>query len=90
MEKGPWFIVPSDGLEKPGIEPAIPGLQRECHNHCTTEASFANLYLFKSSEHIYEKGDGPYCGFGYLSLFSDTLGNTEPKKITVILHFSTA
>ena len=28
---------------------------------------------FKSSEHINEKGDGPYRGFGYLSLFSDPL-----------------
>ena len=26
---GPWFIVQSDGLEKPGIEPATPGLQGE-------------------------------------------------------------
>ena len=29
------------------------------------------LRSFKSSEHINEKGDGPYRGFGYLSLFSD-------------------
>ena len=28
-ETGPRFIVPSDGLEKPGIEPATPGLQGE-------------------------------------------------------------
>ena len=27
METGPRFRVPSDGLEKPGIEPPIPGLQ---------------------------------------------------------------
>ena len=26
---GPRFIVLSDGLEKPGIEPATPGLQGE-------------------------------------------------------------
>ena len=39
METGPRFIVPSDGLEKPGIEPATPGLQGEGHSHCTTEAS---------------------------------------------------
>ena len=26
---------------------------------------------FKSSEHINKKGDGPYRGFVYLSLFSD-------------------
>ena len=39
METGPRFIVPSDGLEKPGIEPAPPGLQGEIHNHGTTEAS---------------------------------------------------
>ena len=29
METGPRFIVPSDGLEKPGIEPTNPGLQGE-------------------------------------------------------------
>ena len=29
METGPQFIVPSDGLEKPGSEPATPGLQGE-------------------------------------------------------------
>ena len=28
---------------------------------------------FKSSGHINEKSDGPYRGFGYLSLFSDLL-----------------
>ena len=28
---------------------------------------------FKSSEHISEKGYGPYHGFGYLSLFSDPI-----------------
>ena len=28
---------------------------------------------FKSSEHINEKGDGSYRGFGYLSLFSDPI-----------------
>ena len=27
METAPQFIVPSDGLEKPGIEPVTPGLQ---------------------------------------------------------------
>ena len=31
------------------------------------------LRSFKSSEHINEKRDGPYGGFGYLSLFSDPL-----------------
>ena len=28
---------------------------------------------FKSSEHINEKGGGPYRGFGYLSVFSDPI-----------------
>ena len=28
---------------------------------------------FKSSEHINEKKDGPYHGFGYLGLFSDPI-----------------
>ena len=32
-----------------------------------------NLRSFKSSEYINEKGDGPYHGFGYLSLFSDPI-----------------
>ena len=31
------------------------------------------LRSFKSSEYINEKGDGPYGGFGYLSLFSDPI-----------------
>ena len=39
METGPRFIVPSDGLVKPGIKPGTPGIQGEGHNHCTTEAS---------------------------------------------------
>ena len=45
--------------------------------HGTTPAAvIANknkLRSFKSSEHINEKGDGPYRGFGYLSLFSDPI-----------------
>ena len=39
--------------------------------------SFDRLQLrtsgFKRSEHINEKGDGSYRGFGYLSLFSDPI-----------------
>ena len=31
------------------------------------------LRSFKRSEHINEKGDGPYRGFGCLSLFSDPI-----------------
>ena len=31
------------------------------------------LKSFKRSEHINEKRDGPYRGFGYLSLFNDPL-----------------
>ena len=31
------------------------------------------LRSFKSSEYIYEKGDGPYLDFGYSSLFSEPL-----------------
>ena len=45
--------------------------------HGTTPAAvIANknkLRSFKSSEHIYEKMDGPYRGFDYKSLFSDLL-----------------
>ena len=40
-------------------------------------------YCFKSSEHINEKGDGPYHGFGYSSILSDPL---QSKRITVILQ----
>ena len=34
-----------------------------------------------------EKGDGPYRGFGYLSLFSDPidLATLQPKRITDFL-----
>ena len=31
------------------------------------------LRSFKSSEHINEKGDGPYRGVGYLSLFNEPI-----------------
>ena len=31
------------------------------------------LRSFKSSEHINEKTDGAFRGFGYLSIFSDTI-----------------
>ena len=31
------------------------------------------LRFFKSGEHIYEKGDVPYCGFRYLSSFNDPI-----------------
>ena len=45
--------------------------------HGTTPAAVIGnkikLRSFKSSEHINGKGDGPYHGFGYLSLFSDPL-----------------
>ena len=32
-----------------------------------------NLRSFKCNEHMFEKGDRPYRGFGYLSLVSDPL-----------------
>ena len=45
--------------------------------HGTTPAAViadkTKLRSFKSSEHIHEKSDGPYRGFGYLNLFSDPL-----------------
>ena len=49
------------------------------------------LRSFKSSEHINEKGDGPYRGFDYKSLVSDPLefGKMEPKRITETLQLST-
>ena len=31
------------------------------------------IKLTSGSEHINEKGDGPYRGFGYLSLFGDPI-----------------
>ena len=31
------------------------------------------MRYFKSSEHVNEKGNGPYRGFGYLSLFIDPI-----------------
>ena len=38
METGPWLKVSSDRLEKPGIEPATPGLQGKRLIHYTTAA----------------------------------------------------
>ena len=38
---GPRFIVSSERLEKPGIEPTNPGLEGEYLNHYATEASKA-------------------------------------------------
>ena len=38
METGPRLKVSSDRLEKPGIEPAIPGLQGKWFIHYTTVA----------------------------------------------------
>ena len=60
-------------------------------SNCTTPAAvIANkikLTSFRSSEHINETVDGPYRGFGYLSLFSDPI--EEPMRLTVILQLST-
>ena len=39
MVMGPWFIVSSEGLEKPAIELAVPILQEEKLNYYTTEVS---------------------------------------------------
>ena len=45
--------------------------------HGTTPAAVIGnknkMRSFKSSEHINEKGDEPYHGFGYLNLFSDPI-----------------
>ena len=38
METGPQLKVSSDRLEKPGIEPATPGLQGKWLIHYTTAA----------------------------------------------------
>ena len=46
---------------------------RAATGHNTSNKKIIKLRSFKSSEYIYEKGDGSYRGFGYLSLFSDPL-----------------
>ena len=38
MEMGPWLEVSPDRLVKPGIEPAIPGLQGKWPIHYSTAA----------------------------------------------------
>ena len=43
------------------------------------------LRSYKSSEHINEKRNGPYRGFGYLSL---GFGKMEPKRNTVFFATS--
>ena len=52
---------------------------------------YKTLRSFKSSEHFYEKVDGPYCGLGYFSSFSDpiNLASWTQKRITVILQLFT-
>ena len=44
METGPRLKVSSDRLEKPGIEPATPGLQGKWLIHYTTAAPTLRLY----------------------------------------------
>ena len=46
------------------------------------------LISFKTSEHTDAKVDEPYCGFSYLSLFSDTIdfATWSQNITTVILH----
>ena len=41
--------------------------------HDTTPAAVIESENKTESLHINEKGDGPYRGFGYLSLFSDPI-----------------
>ena len=47
------------------------------------------LRRFKSSEHIIEKGDESYRGFGYISLFSDPtdLAKWSKKKLLLFCNF---
>ena len=51
--------------------------------HGTTPAAVIAIKIklrsFQSSEHINEKRDGPYRGFGYLSLSSDPLDIAKSK-----------
>ena len=45
--------------------------------HGTTPAAVINIRIKLRSLNIFnEKGDGPYRGFGYLSLFSDPINST--------------
>ena len=50
------------------------------------ELEWPSLEDRREIENISEKGDGPYRGFGYLSLFSDHI---DLASITVILYRST-
>ena len=58
-------------MEK-SISPLFPGPEGAvvANDWCINKIK---LRSFKSSKHINEKGDRPYRGFGYLSLFSDPL-----------------
>ena len=60
----------------------------EASHNDNNENKIKKLKSFRSNEHIYEKGVGPYRGFGYFSLVSDPieLAIWSQKRITVILH----
>ena len=67
----------------------VPVSYRKKDNSTLVIINF-NLRFFMSSGNINEKGDGLHRGFGYLSRVSDSLGNMEPKSITVLLQLSTS
>ena len=57
------------------------------NNKCHKYEIKLKLRSLKSSDHIYEKGDGPYRGFGYSGLFLFRLaasGLNQRKKIRAI------
>ena len=53
---GPRLRVSSERLEKPGIEPTIPGLEGEQLNHYATEAS-STIHRLPKSEILKKKKD---------------------------------
>ena len=55
-------------------------------NVCDVVKKELKLRSFKSSEHITEKGDGPYRGSRQLPF---RFGNVEPKRITEVLKLLT-
>ena len=62
---------------------------RKCFPKFMIPIDLLKMRPFKSSEHINEKRDGPYRGFGYLSLFSDHLDSGENRAKDKYCNFAT-
>ena len=68
------YGVPPTEMQRLGILPGLFPYQLKGHVLELQDSSIKiKLRSFKSSEHIKEKEDGSYHGFGYLSLFSDPI-----------------